>query len=130
MTRAAETRRFILFLLVGGVNTLAGYTFFALFILFGLGATSAAVGSTILGILFNFRSTGLIVFGSRSAALLPRFVIVYGLQCAANIALLRLAARAGIPALAAEIVILPLLAIASFLLLRQFVFASTSGARS
>ncbi len=118
----ADQRQFVLFLAVGGLNTLVGYAIFAGLVLAGAGPALAAIGSTILGVLFNFGSTGRLVFGSRDPRVLPRFIAVYVVQCAANIGLLRLAAAAGIAALAAEFVILPVLAVASFLLMRRFVF--------
>jgi putative flippase GtrA len=121
-----ELRRFALFLGVGLVNTGFGYAVFALLVLAGTGASVAAIGSTLIGALFNFRSIGLLVFGSREGRLLPRFLLVYALLCLANILALRVFAAANIGALAAEAAILPLLAIATFLLMRHFVFAPPS----
>ncbi len=118
-----ELQRFALFIGVGLVNTAFGYGVFALLILGGAGVNGAAIGSTLIGVLFNFRSTGLLVFGSREARLLPRFLLVYGLQCAANMLALRAFGAAHIAALWAEAVILPVLAVATFLLMRRFVFA-------
>ncbi len=118
----AARRQFLMFLAVGGLNTLVGYAIFAALVLTGASPTMAAIGATVLGVLFNFGSTGRVVFGSRDIWLLPRFVAVYALHALANIGLLRLAGSARITALAAEIVILPVLAVASFLLMRRFVF--------
>jgi putative flippase GtrA len=120
----AELRRFALFLIVGLVNTAFGYGVFALLILLGAGASAAAIGSTLLGVLFNFRSTGRAVFGSRDTHLLPRFLAVYGLQCTANVLALRAFASLGVGSLLAQALILPPLAVASFLLMRRFVFSA------
>ena len=124
---SAEAVRFGRFLLVGLLNTAVGYALFALFLLASDSTLVAAVGSTVLGALFNFRSIGALVFGDRNGVL-GRFLTVYAVQCLANIALLRLAAAAGVGPLIAEILILPLLAVASFLAMRGLVFARESGA--
>lgn len=118
-----EAGQLVLFVLVGALNTAVGYAVFAAFVLIGSGMTWAAIGSTILGALFNFRSTGQIVFGSRRADRLPRFLLLYAFLCGLDIGLLRLAAAFGVAPLAAQVTILPLLALASFLTMRRFVFA-------
>jgi putative flippase GtrA len=121
-----EARRFTLFLAVGGLNTVVGYSIFAILIWLGAGPAGAAVGSTILGALFNFRSIGRLVFKSGDYRLLPRFLAVYAAQCSANICLLHLAERAGITTLVAEAFILPILAVLTYLAMRRFVFADLS----
>ena len=63
----AETlwrRPFARFLVVGVVNTLFGYGVFCLALWATQQPTLAVVISTVLGVLFNFRSTGVVVFGS------------------------------------------------------------------
>ena len=55
-------RRFIRFLLVGGVKTLFGYGVFFSLIYIGLHYSLAALLGTILGILFNFQTVGRLVF--------------------------------------------------------------------
>lgn len=122
-----DVARFGRFLLVGLLNTAVGYALFALFVVMSGNSAVAAVGSTILGALFNFRSIGALVFGDRDGVLV-RFLAVYAVQCGANIALLRLAASVGVGPLVAEIFILPLMAVASFLAMRGFVFARESDA--
>ena len=120
--RAPSYRRFGLFLLAGGANTAFAYAAFATFILLGLRPALAAFGSTIAGILFNFRSFGL-VFQDRDPRRFARFLAVYALLFVLNLALLRLLIGGGLPALAAQAFALPPLAILSFLLMRGFVFA-------
>jgi len=117
-----ELRRFLRFAGVGAVNTAFGYAVFALFILVGPGAGVEALGSTFVGALFNFLTTGVVVFGSREGRLLPRFLLAYGLQCTANILALRAFAAVNVAALPAEAAILPPLAVATFLVMRRFVF--------
>jgi putative flippase GtrA len=126
--RGSEARRFVRFLVVGVLNTAVGYAIFALFTLAGLGLVPSTVGATVIGALFNFKSIGQLVFGASGAKLLPRFLAVYVLQCAANIAALRSFASVGVPVLYAEAIILPVLAVAGFLLMRLWVFRNVSGA--
>jgi putative flippase GtrA len=120
----AELRRFGLFLLVGGLNTLFGYAMFSLLLSLGAELAGATLGATVLGVLFNFKSIGRLVFRDGNGRLFPRFVAVYVVQAGINYLLLHVAARNGIAPLLAEALILPLLAVATFLAMRRFVFAA------
>ncbi|HEX8534124.1 MAG TPA: GtrA family protein [Allosphingosinicella sp.] len=118
----AELRRFVRFLFVGGLNTLVGYAIFAALILIGLSVTAAVIVGTVLGVLFNFVSTGRIVFGSKAGRLLPRFIAVYVVQMGLSIAALHALERAGIEPLIAGALVLPLLAVFTYFAMRRFVF--------
>jgi putative flippase GtrA len=120
--RDPEIRRFATFLVVGGVNTLFGYGLFAVLILLGLPTPAAVILGTILGLLFNFISTGGVVFKNRKARLLPRFIAVYAVQMGLSIAALHLLERAGMHPLVAGALILPPLAVFTYFALRRFVF--------
>ncbi len=120
--RAAEVRQFIKFLIVGGLNTLVGYAIFSAFILIGTASAVAVIATTIIGALFNFASTGWIVFRSSETTLLPRFMIVYAGQGVVNIAMLRALETIGFTPLVAQALLLPLITILSFAAMRQFVF--------
>jgi len=76
------------YLIVGGVNTVFGYSIFAIFIFFGFHYSLAVLIATILGVLFNFQSYGRLVFQDYSWNLLSRFVFVYTIIYFANITLL------------------------------------------
>ena len=119
---AGESRRFARFLLVGGLNTLVGYGLFAGFILLGAASGLALAGATVLGILFNFGSTGRLVFGSGDAWLLPRFIAVYGVLFLINRAALLSLEQAGLAALLAQLLLVGPVAVATFLLMRTLVF--------
>ncbi len=121
--RAAEVRQFIKFLIVGGLNTLVGYLIFSAFIVGGMDSAVAVIATTIIGALFNFASTGWIVFRSSETTLLPRFVIVYAGQCVVNLAMLRALETLGVAPLVAQALLLPVLTILSYLSMRQFVFS-------
>lgn len=115
---------FLRFLLVGGVNTVFGYSVFALFIILGFPYVLAALLSQICGILFNFKTTSTIVFKNRENRLICRFFGVYLFTYLLNIGLLKLFDMAGVGSLIAQAIIVLPMAVVSFLLLRKFVFSS------
>ncbi len=120
--RDPELRRFVVFLVVGGLNTMVGYGLFAGLILLGLPITAAVVIGTVLGVLFNFLSTGTVVFRNSAARLLPRFIGVYVVQMGLNIAALHALTALGVhPLVAGALLILPLAAF-TYAAMRRFVF--------
>jgi putative flippase GtrA len=124
--RDPEFRRFIRFLFVGGLNTMVGYLIFAALILIGLPTPAAIVLATVLGVLFNYLSTGGIVFSDRSGRLW-RFVAVYVVQTGLNIAGVTALERAGVHPLIGGFVVLPFLVVFTFLAMRRFVFTGETG---
>ena len=114
--------RFVRFLLVGGLNTLFGYTVFAICILIGIPYPLAALVSTVFGVLFNFKSYGTLVFASHDNRLIFRFIAVYGICYLVGLVPLAWAKAHGVPILwMAAICILPMAALA-FTLQRFVVF--------
>jgi len=113
---------FLRFLVVGGINALFGYAVFALFILIGLHYVLAALLATICGILFNFKTTGTIVFKNRDNRLILRFFGIYTIIYFINVGLLKLFDMVGIGNLVAGAIIVLPMAVISFLLMRRFVF--------
>jgi putative flippase GtrA len=120
--RKAELRRFLTFLVVGSVNTLVGYGFFAGLILLGLPTAAAAIVGTILAVLFNFLSTGTVVFRNRTGRALPRFIAVYAVQMGLNVAALHALESVGVQPLMAGALLLPPLAVFTYWAMRRFVF--------
>lgn len=88
--------KFIRFLFVGVLNTIVGYFLFLLFIWTGLKYPLALLFSQILGILFNYKTTGYMVFETKSNRLLVQFFIVYGIVYLINVAELYFLQRSGI----------------------------------
>lgn len=117
-----ELAQFVRFLAVGVLNTAFGYLIFAALTLIGVSPGAAVVGGTILGVLFNFQSTGRLVFGASGGRLLPRFAAVYAVQALADIGLLHLALAHGVPVLIAQAVLLPPLVVITFFVMRRYVF--------
>lgn len=84
------SRVFILFILVGMLNTVFGYSLYALLIYLNFHYSAAVFLSTVLGVLFNFKTTGNLVFKSNDNALIVRFVAVYVVIYLVNLAGLRI----------------------------------------
>jgi putative flippase GtrA len=122
--------RFVRFLLVGAVNTAFGYGVFALLVTAGLHYAAAALLSTIMGILFNFISTGTLVFGKRDARLFPRFLAVYGICYAAGVIALTVADRAHVDVRLAGAALAIPQALLAYVLQKVLVFGGARSGRS
>jgi len=114
--------RFIRFLVVGGLNTLFGYGVFALLLWLGLHFSLAAFLSTLAGVLFNFRTTGKLVFGSHDWSLIFRFLLVYSILYLCNVAGIWLLEQIGIPAMLGGALLLLPMAVLGYLLNKTLVF--------
>ena len=118
--------QFIKFLLVGGVNTIFGYGVFVFFIWIGLHYTFATLVATILGILFNFKSYGILVFKNKSNRLLWRYISVYIFLYILNNFWIYAFTRIKVtPYISGMLWILPN-AIIGFILIKRIVFANIS----
>jgi putative flippase GtrA len=114
--------RFVRFLLVAGLNTVFGYSLFAGMVLAGIPYPIAAAIGTVLGILFNFQTTGRLVFGSREFSLIFRFFAVYGITYVVGVQLLRWADHRGISVLLTAAVLAVPMGLFSYTLQRILVF--------
>jgi putative flippase GtrA len=117
-----DSRQFGRFIAVGIVNTVFGYSLFALFIYSGLHYALASFIGTVLGVLFNFFTTGRIVFKNLDKRRLPWFFGVYGITYVLGIMGLGLLDAWGIDMYRAGLVMIPPSAVVSYILNRQFVF--------
>jgi len=115
-------RQFARFLAVGLLNTAFGYAVFAVLVLAGMPPMPALVLTYVVGITFNFFTTGRLVFGSRRNSAFVRFVAAYGVIYLANLALYKLAESAGAPPLVAQALCLPPVAVFSFVIFKLHVF--------
>ncbi|MFB9264647.1 GtrA family protein [Bradyrhizobium erythrophlei] len=110
------------FVLVGIVNTAFGYAVFVLFYLL-LGSHHLAITlATACGAVFNFHSTGWLVFRSRRISALLPFVAGYTAIWLVNILLLDKLITFAISPLARQTLALPLLALLSYAINRYLVF--------
>ena len=117
------SEQFVLFLVMGGVNTAFGYGLYSLLIYLGLYYPVAVVIATVCGVLFNFQTFGRVVFKNVRLCLLWRFFGVYAVVCAVNIAGLKLLEFIGLANkyIAGAVLILPM-ALLGYVLNKTFVF--------
>jgi putative flippase GtrA len=114
--------QFAVFLAVGLLNTAFGYGCFILLLYLHVHYSLAALVSTVLGVLFNFRTTGRIVFRNHDNRLLLRFIGVYALVYVLSVLGLRLLLAVGVePYVGGAILLLPA-AVLSYFLQKRFVF--------
>jgi putative flippase GtrA len=123
-----KKHKFARFLLVGVLNTLFSYFLYGTLILIGLDYKYAVLLATILGVLFNFQTTGKLVFGSKNNKLIFRFVLVYVATFLLYVEALRVVDAMNINIeqktkmlIAGAILVFPL-AVISFVLMKLFVF--------
>jgi len=123
-------RRFIKFLVVGVLNTAFGYSLFAFFLFIGLHYVLASLLGTIIGILFNFKTTGRLVFDSSDNTLISRFFGVYTFIYIFNIIMLRLFEINGFVDMYINgLILLIPSAVVSFVLNKNFVFTESKKER-
>ncbi|TCS35119.1 GtrA-like protein [Paucimonas lemoignei] len=114
--------QFLRFLFVGMINSLFGYGCFALFLYLGLHYTLALLLATALGVLFNFKTTGTLVFGSRDNRLVFRFSCSYIFIYFINVIGIKALSLIGIEAYIAGAILLLPMAVLAFIVNKWFVF--------
>lgn len=114
--------QYVKFLLVGVLNSLFGYGCFALFLYLGLHYSAALLLATVLGVLFNFKSTGALVFGSRNNRLIFRFAGSYFVIYTINVIGIKIFTAVGIEAYIAGAILLLPMATLAFMINKWFVF--------
>lgn len=114
--------RFIRFLAVGIVNTIFGYSVYALFLFLNMHYALASFFSTVLGILFNFKTIGTLVFKSHDNSLIGRFFLTYAIVYLLNLLFLRISSQFHIDLYLAGAVLTVPMAIISYILNKKFVF--------
>jgi putative flippase GtrA len=120
--RALFKQQFVKFIVVGVMNSAFGYGCYAVLIYCGLHYTLALLLATVAGVLFNFKSTSALVFGSRENRLLARFVGCYAVVYVANVAGIKVLSHLGLdPYISGALLIVPM-AMLSFILNKRFVF--------
>ena len=114
--------QFLRFLIVGGINTVFGYSVFAVFILLKLPYPLAAFLGQTCGVLFNFKTYGILVFKNKDNRLIFKFVGVYIFTYCLTIGLLWVFNFYGVHNLIAGAIIILPVALVGFILNRRFVF--------
>ena len=77
--------KFLRFIFVGALNTAFGYFIFLFLIWIGLHYSIALLVSQIIGVLFNYKTTGYLVFQNKTNKLIIKFFIVYGFLYLLNV---------------------------------------------
>lgn len=117
-----EGKRLILFFIVGGINTLFAYLLYAGLLYIHFHYALASLLSTVIGVLFNFKTTGTIVFKNKDNRLLFRFIGVYCITYSVNVGCLRVfAAFDANMYLAGAVLTIPV-ALLAYTLMKRFVF--------
>ena len=120
--RLLREHRFLRFLLVGGLNTAVGYGLFLICLALAPTTLTALVAANILAILFNFVSTGTLVFGQRDPRLLARFFAVYAVVFVYNAVGLEALENMGVRPWLGGLILLPGAVVIGYVLNRNFVF--------
>ena len=113
---------FIKFVLVGILNTLFGYSVFALLLWLDFHYSIATIFSTIIGVIFNFYTTGRLVFKNTNNLLIFKFVLVYVFTTSLSIFILYLSNKMNFNLYYAGFVLSVIMALISFILQKTFVF--------
>lgn len=77
------------FLIIGGINTLFGYIVLTFFLWLQLPHSLAFLIGTLIGIIFNFFTTGRLVFKSSNNKLFFRFILGYLFLYVLNLSLFK-----------------------------------------
>ncbi len=118
-------QQIFIFILVGILNTIFGYCCYAGFIYLGLSYPLALLYSTILGVLFNFKTTGKFVFKNSNNLLIFKFISVYVCTYFFNMILISLLTHFSFDLYLAGLIAVFPSAILGFILNKTLVFKST-----
>lgn len=113
---------FLLFILVGIINTAFSYALFAFFVFIGVHYTLAVLFATCIGVLFNFKTTGNIVFKNSNNKLIFKFISVYAVQYFINLGLIKIFLMLVHNTYIAGAIATVLCAFSAYLLNKNFVF--------
>jgi putative flippase GtrA len=110
---------------VGILNTLFSYSIYAFLLFIGLSYWGAATLSAIIGVIFNFKTTGRLVFGNQNNQLIFRFIGVNVVNYIFGISGLWIFNACGANMYFAGIIMIPPSALLSYVLSKKFVFIGT-----
>lgn len=110
------------FLFVGFLNTIFGYSVFVILLYSGIHHAISLFFSTIIGIVFNFKTLGILVFKSNSNKLIYRFFFVYLFSYVANLILMNMFHIIGLNFYFSAALSLVPVAFLSYLLNKKYVF--------
>jgi putative flippase GtrA len=120
---SSDINQLFRFILVGILNTGFGYGVFVITYLLTRTPPLAIALSTVLGVIFNFFTTGRVVFENSKLSRLIPFALVYAVLCILNIAIFPILEKIGLGALVTQLICLPPMVLMAFVLNKKFVFA-------
>lgn len=113
------------FFLVSGLNTIFGYGLFALLIYVGLHYALVTFITTVITLLFNFKTTGLLVFKNNKNGLIFKFVGVSGIRYIVTVLFLAVFKNFGINEYIGQAILIVPLGFFGYFLNHFFVFNKT-----
>lgn len=117
-----KARQMLRFILVGVLNTGFSYSIYAVGVYLGMRYQVANLVSLVIGILFSFKTQGLLVFGNSSNRLLGRFIISWTVIYLCVIGLIGRLLALGIDPYTAGALSLPVSVALSYVVQKFFVF--------
>ncbi len=118
----SDIKQFVKFILVGIINTIFGYGLWAILISVGIHYALAVILSTIIAVLFNFKTTGCIVFKNNNNKLLWKFFQMYIVTTFLSILVLKCAKMLNINLYLAGFFLTGIIAIITFIVQKYYVF--------
>jgi putative flippase GtrA len=110
------------FVAIGLLNTAFGYVIFAVLYFTSGNHQLSLIVATCIGVIFNFFTTGRIVFQNTNSGMIFRFAGGYILSLGANLVLLEMLVRFGINALSAQVICLPPIVVLTYFINARLVF--------
>lgn len=123
MAMTGQPWRFVLFLIVGGFNTLFGYALFAAALYLSGSSMMAVTCSSVIGVAFNFASYRSTLFRTGKATRLPRFIGLYFVIWIVNELLSSAAEFLGVSPFIGQLFFVPVIASMSYWGMTHFVFS-------
>jgi putative flippase GtrA len=114
--------KFIRFLIIGVINTLFSLSIYWILVYFGVHYTLAMFTGNMLGTLFNYVTTGRLVFENKSKKLIFKFFAVNFLIYLLSIASLKGLFLVGFSKYISAVIIAPPMAVIAFFLFKYIVF--------
>ncbi|MFZ4398584.1 MAG: GtrA family protein [Bacteroidales bacterium] len=114
--------KFIRFLFVGVINSLFSLTVYWILVFIGVHYSLALFISSILGILFNYKTTGKLVFENSSNRMVFKFFAVYLFSYFLSLGGVKLLLMIGFNKYNAPVITAIPMAVISFILSKKFVF--------
>lgn len=120
--RAAADVPFLRFLVIGGINTAFAYLVYAGLLLAGLHFAAANLGALVLGVLFSFKTQGVLVFRDPRNRLFARYVGAWLLIYCVQVSLIGILINMGLNAYVAGLAVLPVIVPTSYFVQRLLIF--------